>query len=637
MWIFLSPHLDDVVFSSGGLVAELTAAGEESAIWTLFAGDPPDDSPLSPFAQQLHAAWEIHERSFAHRRAEDDVACALLGATSRRFQYVDCIYRTDERDGRLLYPAQRNITGPPVFADRGVTRELLEILRDALPPEAHLACPLAIGRHVDHCITRIIAEGLRRPLLYYEDLPYALREPGQQHPGSGWKNEVHSLSAASLAAWQAAAAAYASQIGTNWKTVRDMRAAIEGHVAAAGGVRLWRQDEPSPAARPVDKKAASRVVERESAAKGERGTARGKSLRILLVPQQFRPLSLTGPAAGAQSAMNDMAGALSAKGADVTMVANLSEGKDLQLNGVNYRHLADSRNLKRLLAQLSKQDFAAVHVHHGPALRMAASIFPFAAITIGVTDIFFPIRKINASDVNRYADMAIAVSQFVRSQLVRLGVEEEKIRVIYEGLRTEFFRPDPAVRRDDDLLVFAGATVPGKGADILVSAYGLLVAERPDLRLDVYGSRDMWVAGRQEYMDWPAISARWPGVRHLGARPKADLVAAFNKATLCIVPTDPKNLQEGFTRVSTEAQACGCPVVVSRSGGLPETLIDGETGVIVDPLTPRRLADAIAALLDDGPMRAAMSERAARHAGRYSTDDMARAYKALISAIGTWS
>jgi len=51
-WIYISPHLDDVAFSSGGLVWEQSNAGEQVGIWTIFAGDPPV-GPLSDFAEKL--------------------------------------------------------------------------------------------------------------------------------------------------------------------------------------------------------------------------------------------------------------------------------------------------------------------------------------------------------------------------------------------------------------------------------------------------------------------------------------------------------------------------------------------------------------------------------------------------------
>ena len=109
-----------------------------------------------------------------------------------------------------------------------------------------------------------------------------------------------------------------------------------------------------------------------------------------------------------------------------------------------------------------------------------------------------------------------------------------------------------------------------------------------------------------------------------------DLARVFNRASLCVVPSDPKAIQEGFTRVSTEAQACGCPVVVSRSGGLPETMVEGETGVIVDPLSEETLADAIGRLLADKGKRDEMSRKAEQYAKRFTVDDAARAFLGVI-------
>jgi LmbE family N-acetylglucosaminyl deacetylase len=79
--VYLSPHLDDAALSCGGQIAQQTAAGLPVLIVTLMAGDPPA-RPLSPFAQQLHTRWQLHDAptAVAARRAEDTAACRHLAA-----------------------------------------------------------------------------------------------------------------------------------------------------------------------------------------------------------------------------------------------------------------------------------------------------------------------------------------------------------------------------------------------------------------------------------------------------------------------------------------------------------------------------------------------------------------------------
>ena len=70
-WIFISPHLDDVALSCGGLVWRLAQEGQQVSIWTVLAGDPPDED-YSEFARINHQRWGISGvEAIAMRREEE--------------------------------------------------------------------------------------------------------------------------------------------------------------------------------------------------------------------------------------------------------------------------------------------------------------------------------------------------------------------------------------------------------------------------------------------------------------------------------------------------------------------------------------------------------------------------------------
>jgi glycosyltransferase involved in cell wall biosynthesis len=88
-------------------------------------------------------------------------------------------------------------------------------------------------------------------------------------------------------------------------------------------------------------------------------------------------------------------------------------------------------------------------------------------------------------------------------------------------------------------------------------------------------------------------------VRFLGRVSRTDLPALMRSADAVVsVPT-----YEPFGIVPLEAMACGVPVVVSAVGGLPESVVDRQTGLHVPPGDPRRLPDSLALLLGDSRMR----------------------------------
>jgi phosphatidyl-myo-inositol dimannoside synthase len=146
-----------------------------------------------------------------------------------------------------------------------------------------------------------------------------------------------------------------------------------------------------------------------------------------------------------------------------------------------------------------------------------------------------------------------------------------------------------------------------KGQDTLLEAWPEVLARVPDAHLLLGGS------GPQE----PRIAR---GRRALGLEDSVTLAGevpwerlpAFHAAAdVCAMPcrTRLAGLDvEGLGIVFLEAQASGTPVVVGRSGGAPETVIDGETGLVVDPESPAAVADAVVTLLTDAERRKAMGE-----------------------------
>jgi phosphatidylinositol alpha-1,6-mannosyltransferase len=98
--------------------------------------------------------------------------------------------------------------------------------------------------------------------------------------------------------------------------------------------------------------------------------------------------------------------------------------------------------------------------------------------------------------------------------------------------------------------------------------------------------------------------------------PDRDLPALYNCAEIYLgVSRLLEQSVEGFGISLCEASACGVPVVAGRSGGVPEAVRDGETGILVDAESPEAVAGAIRRLLDDPTLRARMGQ-----AGRRSVE-----------------
>lgn len=241
-WWYLSPHLDDAVYSCGGLIAAQSTAGDQVHILTVCAGDPPDSS-FSAFAQALHTRWGTDGfATVAQRRKEDQAACTLLGVTWQHETIPDCIYRRDA-SGRHLYTSDETLFGEIAPAEEPLVEHLTRRLENLVPADAHLVVPLTLGGHVDHRLVRRAAQKLARPLWYYADYPYARTASARELlaclPTSACLHRFP-LSQANLQAWTSAMAAYASQLTTFWESEDALHAEMCAWAASLGGALLWR-------------------------------------------------------------------------------------------------------------------------------------------------------------------------------------------------------------------------------------------------------------------------------------------------------------------------------------------------------------------------------------------------------------
>ena len=236
-WIYLSPHFDDVALSVGGLLWEQSKAGEHVSVWTICGGNPPPGE-FSPFAEGLHTRWETGAESISVRRAEDQESCRLLGAESVHFNIPDCIYRRSPKSDKHLYASEQALWIPVHPDEEPLVAQITAEMSEKLQPDTQVVCPLTLGKHVDHRLTRMAAERLGVPLLFYADYPYILSAQNQtvfEKPPS-----IHTcISNQALEAWQMAVAAHQSQISTFWASLDEMRVAIEEYLQMMDGIKLF--------------------------------------------------------------------------------------------------------------------------------------------------------------------------------------------------------------------------------------------------------------------------------------------------------------------------------------------------------------------------------------------------------------
>ena len=236
--VYLSPHLDDAVFSCGGLIAVQEARGEPVSVLTLFAGDP-SDYRITAYAAELHSRWGEAGPPVAIRRAEDRVACGRLGASVLHLPYADAVYRHDP-EGNPLYPDEPSIFANIHPSEDALVDELAAALQETNLTVANVYCPIGLGNHVDHRLTRKAAEQCKVPLMYYFECPYAARGdlPPQDLGEPHGERTIQVLSEEAIASWSYASTEYRTQLSTFWGSEDDLFAEIRAFHDAGGGIQL---------------------------------------------------------------------------------------------------------------------------------------------------------------------------------------------------------------------------------------------------------------------------------------------------------------------------------------------------------------------------------------------------------------
>lgn len=236
----------------------------------------------------------------------------------------------------------------------------------------------------------------------------------------------------------------------------------------------------------------------------------------------------------------------------------------------------------------------------------------------------------------RRADAVVAISQQTANDLVSFfGLPSGLLHVIYCAYAPGLVPASPArceaVRARygtaEHYVLHVGSLSRKKNLATLVHAYEVLRARGYAGRLVFVGRR--YEKGHDPAF-WEAIAASpyRADIVLAGDVPDEDLPPLYTAADVTAFPS----LHEGFGIVAIEAMACGCPVVCSRGGALPEVV--GEAGIYVEAsAAPEQWAEALWPLVSDAGVRAEWRERGLAWAPRYSAQEAARRTLALYDQL----
>jgi glycosyltransferase involved in cell wall biosynthesis len=201
-----------------------------------------------------------------------------------------------------------------------------------------------------------------------------------------------------------------------------------------------------------------------------------------------------------------------------------------------------------------------------------------------------------------------AVSESTADDLVERGIPRKSIRVIHNGMNTEFFTPAAGTRAPRPLFCYVGRLKRYKGVDLILQAFAMF--NRPDASLAIAGAGD-YRDHLEDLADALGIADRVRFLGFISSEEKRDLL----RRSWASVFASPK---EGWGLTNLETQACGTPVIASDSPGLRESLEPGKTGILVPHGDTMALTAAMRRFTDDPKVVETMGAAGRRFAGQFT-------------------
>jgi glycosyltransferase involved in cell wall biosynthesis len=285
-----------------------------------------------------------------------------------------------------------------------------------------------------------------------------------------------------------------------------------------------------------------------------------------------------------------------------SLLANFSVRAYLKLRELSREHrfdvVHDNQTLSYGVWAMHASGFPLVATIHHPlsydlrnALRQSRTVYERARRILWSP---WMMQEMAAKRVDR----VIVVSETSRADVeAAFDIDPAKVRVVYNGVDTETFRPLPGTERLPDKLLYVGNSEDrNKGARFFLEAVNMLKDEL-DFRV-TFVDNEKWLLKLA-----PRLVNEF-GLHSLidftGRVPTPDLVRHYNEARLFVT----SSVHEGFGLPLAEAMACGTPAIATEIGAYREIAEHGEHAWLVPPRDPRALADAIRTMWQNDGLRA---------------------------------
>jgi glycosyltransferase involved in cell wall biosynthesis len=255
-------------------------------------------------------------------------------------------------------------------------------------------------------------------------------------------------------------------------------------------------------------------------------------------------------------------------------------------------------------------------VYHGYFTPILALLFPQKSLIHFHGNAIFELPLYRHFEKRYQNSWYMFCSDYTKNEFREIypNLNQERLMTLYNCVDTDFFKPasSDVSKRKTVNICFYGGWIPEKGIyDVLEAAEILERKGRRDYKIYYGGSAhshykdSKWGDSReidQKVREW---ANRLESVELVGDITYKNLPVFLQKMDIGVVPS---SYPEPFGIVNIEIMACGLPVIATKVGGIPEVVVDGETGLLIEPNNPQELALAIEKLLDNPELRIKMGK-----------------------------
>jgi colanic acid/amylovoran biosynthesis glycosyltransferase len=255
----------------------------------------------------------------------------------------------------------------------------------------------------------------------------------------------------------------------------------------------------------------------------------------------------------------------------------------------------------------SPQRYDVIHCHFGPNGRCAVAWRDFGALRGPIITTFHGydvnrLPRIHGSNLYqrlfKEGELFTVGSEFIKGRIIALGAPEDRIAKLPMGVDLSRFRFTERIKSHDGVLrlLTVARLQEVKGIEYALRAIAVVKDKYPNLHYQIVG--DGPLRARLEELAGRLGLAN--NVEFLGALSQEKVVKLYQHAQIFLLPSivARSGEEEGQSLALVEAQASGLPVIATRTGGIPESIREGKSGLLVPPQDPDALAGAIEQLVE---------------------------------------